>query len=41
VVSDDTLTKTLGELRRALRDDPRAPLVIETVHRRGVRFIAR
>jgi DNA-binding winged helix-turn-helix (wHTH) protein len=40
VVSDDTLTQTLGELRRALRDDPRAPLVIETVHRRGVRFIA-
>ena len=41
VVSDDTLTQTLGELRRALGDDPRAPLVIETVHRRGVRFIAR
>ncbi len=41
VVSDDTLTQTLGELRRALRDDPRAPRVIETVHRRGVRFIAR
>jgi hypothetical protein len=41
VVSDDTLTQTLGELRRALRDDPRAPHVIETVHRRGVRFIAR
>ena len=41
VVSDDTLTQTLGELRRALQDDPRAPRVIETVHRRGVRFIAR
>ena len=41
VVSDDTLTQTLGELRRALGDDPRAPRVIETVHRRGVRFIAR
>ncbi len=41
VVSDDTLTQTLGELRRALRDDPRVPRVIETVHRRGVRFIAR
>jgi DNA-binding winged helix-turn-helix (wHTH) protein len=40
-VSDDTLTQTLGELRRALRDDPRAPRVIETVHRRGVRFVAR
>ena len=41
MVSDDTLTQTLGELRRALRDDPREPRVIETVHRRGVRFIAR
>ena len=41
VVSDDTLTQTLGELRRALGDDPRAPHVIETVHRRGFRFIAR
>jgi DNA-binding winged helix-turn-helix (wHTH) protein/tetratricopeptide (TPR) repeat protein len=41
VVSDDTLTQTLGELRRALGDDPRAPRVIETVHRRGVRFVAR
>jgi DNA-binding winged helix-turn-helix (wHTH) protein len=41
LVSDDTLTQTLGELRRVLRDDPRARLVIETVHRRGVRFIAR
>jgi DNA-binding winged helix-turn-helix (wHTH) protein len=41
VVSDDTLTQALSELRRALGDDPRAPRVIETVHRRGVRFIAR
>jgi len=41
VVSDDTLTRTLGELRQALRDDAHAPRVIETVHRRGVRFIAR
>jgi predicted ATPase/DNA-binding winged helix-turn-helix (wHTH) protein len=41
VVSDDTLTRTLGELRQALRDDAQAPRVIETVHRRGVRFIAR
>jgi DNA-binding winged helix-turn-helix (wHTH) protein len=41
VVSDDTLTHTLAELRQALSDDPRAPRFIETVHRRGVRFIAR
>jgi len=40
VVSDDTLTRTLAELRRALRDDARAPRIIETVHRRGIRFIA-
>ena len=40
VVSDDTLTRTLAELRRALRDDARTPRIIETVHRRGVRFIA-
>jgi DNA-binding winged helix-turn-helix (wHTH) protein len=41
VVSDDTLTQALSELRRALQDDARAPRIIETVHGRGVRFIAR
>ena len=41
VVSDDTLTRTVGELRRALRDDARTPRILETVHRRGFRFIAR
>jgi DNA-binding winged helix-turn-helix (wHTH) protein/tetratricopeptide (TPR) repeat protein len=41
VVSDDTLTRTLGELRQALGDDPRTPRIIETVHRRGFRFIGR
>jgi len=40
VVSDDTLTRTLAELRHALQDDARLPRVIETVHRRGFRFIA-
>ena len=40
VVSDDTLTKSIGELRQALADDPRAPRFIETVHGRGFRFIA-
>src|SRR5262245_54233328 len=40
-VSDDTLTRTLAELRRALHDDAKAPRIIETVHRRGVRFVAR
>jgi hypothetical protein len=40
VVSDDTLTHTVGELRRALGDASGAPRFIETVHRRGFRFIA-
>ena len=40
IVSDDTLTRTMGELRQALADDARTPRIIETVHRRGFRFIA-
>jgi DNA-binding winged helix-turn-helix (wHTH) protein len=40
VVSDDTLSRTLAELRMALQDDARSPRIIETVHRRGFRFIA-
>ncbi len=39
-VSDDALTRTISELRRKLHDDPRAPRFIQTVHRRGFRFIA-
>jgi DNA-binding winged helix-turn-helix (wHTH) protein/tetratricopeptide (TPR) repeat protein len=39
-VSDDTLTKVIGELRQILGDDPRAPRVIETVHGRGFRLVA-
>jgi DNA-binding winged helix-turn-helix (wHTH) protein/tetratricopeptide (TPR) repeat protein len=38
-VTQDTLTKTIGELRQALGDDARRPRFIETVHRRGFRFI--
>ena len=38
-VTPDTLTKSIGELRRALGDDPAAPRFIATVHRRGFRFI--
>jgi DNA-binding winged helix-turn-helix (wHTH) protein len=41
VVSDDTLTHTVGELRRSLGDSTQAPRFIETVHRRGFRFVAR
>jgi DNA-binding winged helix-turn-helix (wHTH) protein/type II secretory pathway predicted ATPase ExeA/tetratricopeptide (TPR) repeat protein len=39
-VTPDTLTKSIGELRLALGDDSRTPRCIETVHRRGFRFIA-
>ena len=39
-VSDATLTSCIKELRRALHDDARAPRFIETIHRRGFRFIA-
>jgi DNA-binding winged helix-turn-helix (wHTH) protein len=40
-VTDDALTRCIGELRRALGDDPRRPTFLETVHRRGFRFLAR
>jgi DNA-binding winged helix-turn-helix (wHTH) protein/tetratricopeptide (TPR) repeat protein len=40
VVSDDTLTRTLAELRQMLGDDAQTPRIIETVHRRGFRFVA-
>jgi DNA-binding winged helix-turn-helix (wHTH) protein len=39
-VTPDTLNKSIGELRVALGDDSHAPRYIETVHRRGFRFIA-
>ena len=39
-ISDDTLTKTIGELRRALEDSQRTPRYIETIHGRGFRFVA-
>jgi len=38
-ISDDTLTKRIGELRRALGDTRRTPRFIETVHGRGFRFV--
>jgi DNA-binding winged helix-turn-helix (wHTH) protein len=41
VVSDDALTACVQELRRALGDDARQPRYIETVHRRGFRFIGK
>ena len=39
-VSDDALTKSISELRRALGDTRRTPRFIETVHGRGFRFVA-
>jgi len=39
-ITPDTLRKSIGELRVALGDDSKQPRVIETVHRRGFRFIA-
>jgi DNA-binding winged helix-turn-helix (wHTH) protein len=39
-VSDSVLKSTISELRAALDDDPKRPRYIETVSRRGYRFIA-
>jgi DNA-binding winged helix-turn-helix (wHTH) protein/predicted ATPase len=39
VVSDAALTSCIRDLRKALRDSPETPRYIETVHRRGFRFI--
>ena len=41
VVSETTLTSCIKELRKALQDDAKAPRYIETVHRRGYRFIGK
>ncbi len=40
LVSDNMPGISVAELRRALQDDTRQPRFIETVHRRGFRFIA-
>jgi len=39
-VTPGTLNTSIRELRKALQDDARRPRFIETVHRRGFRFIA-
>ena len=41
VVGDGVLAVGIAELRKALGDDPHAPRFIETVHRRGYRFIGK
>lgn len=38
-IGDDALTSCIQELRRALRDDARNPLIIETLYRRGYRLM--
>lgn len=38
-VTDGSLNRTITDLRHALNDDPRRPRLIETVARRGYRFI--
>ena len=39
-VTDNALTQAVSELRQALHDDPAQPAYIQTVARRGYRFIA-
>lgn len=39
-VSDDVLKTSIKRVRKILRDDHRTPEFIETVHRKGYRFIA-
>src|SRR5215471_17560103 len=39
IVSETVLAVCVNELRQALGDDPQQPRFIETVHRRGYRFI--
>ena len=40
-VGDAALVTCIQELRRALKDDARRPRYIETVHRRGYRFVGK
>lgn len=39
-VTDTSLAEAVSVLRQALRDDPQSPQFIQTVHRRGYRFVA-
>ena len=41
VVSDETLSRCISDLRQALDDDPRSPRYIETLARRGYRLMER
>ena len=39
VVSDAALTSCIQELRKALKDDPKQPHYLKTLHRRGFQFV--
>src|SRR5215218_128988 len=39
-VTDNALTQAVSELRQALGDDPASPTFVQTVARRGYRFIS-
>src|SRR5262245_55588987 len=39
VVSDAALTSCIQELRKALKDDPKQPRYLKTIHRRGFQFL--
>jgi serine/threonine-protein kinase len=39
-VTDTSLAEAVSVLRQALGDDPQAPTYVQTVHRRGYRFVA-
>ena len=40
VISDATMTSAIQEIRKALQDTPKNPQYVETVPKRGFRFIA-
>lgn len=40
VVTEDSLVQAISEIRSALGDDAREPRFVQTVHRRGYRFVA-
>lgn len=39
LIGDPALHRVISEVRRATGDDPKAPLLIQTVHRRGYRLV--
>jgi serine/threonine-protein kinase len=40
IVTETSLTEAVSQLRQALDDDPQQPAFVQTVHRRGYRFVA-